>query len=512
MADIATAFTYHKASGKQSLEVTNPITVESLGHVPRHTAADMIHAIEVARAAQPAWATLSYRQRAQVMIRFHDIILRDREELYDVIQSESGKSRRDAFLELFAVVCEARYYAYNGEKFLRPRHIKPAIFLRDRGKVLYQPWGVIGIISPWNFPFILGICDAIPALLAGNAVVSKPSSLTPFSAIWAHQKMLEAGLPPEVLHMLTGPANELGEAMVEHVNYVMFTGSTATGKKIAEHCGRRLVPYSMELGGKNALLVLPDADLKHSATVAIEGSFNNSGQVCINFERLYIHEKIYEPFKAELVRQLDKVRLGSGHSFDYDIGSLISKDQLEATETHVKDAISKGATIVAGAKRRPDLGPYYYEPTVLENVAPNMTLYKEETFGPVISLYKFDTLDEAVRQANASRYGLHLGICTSNLRAGERLAAKLEAGSVCINDSYMNWGAVDGPMGGYKESGVFRRHGPEGLRKYAQPQTILTNQTRLQIGSMETALSINQWLADVLVVLLRVWRYVPFLR
>lgn len=494
------------------MEIRSPVTGESVGSVPRQTAEDVSAAVARARAAQPGWSALSFRQRAQVFIRFHDLILREQSALFDVLQAEGGKSRRDAFVELFAVACEARYYAYHGGRYLKPRRIQSAIPLRDRSQVRYQPVGVVGIISPWNFPFILSVGDTIPALLAGNGVVLKPASLTPLTALWAREKLIECGLPADLFQVVTGPGSELANALIDQVDYVMFTGSTEIGRRVAERAARRLIPYSMELGGKNAILVLPDADANHAALVTIEGTFNNCGQVCVNFERAYVHEAVYDAYLERLLHHTKILRMGSDATFNCDLGSLISQDQLDTVHSHVQDALSKGATLLAGGVPRPELGPFFYEPTILSDVTPDMTLYAEETFGPVLAIYKVRSEEEAVRLANDSRYGLNFAVATRNLKHGEQVAAKLQAGTVAVNDSYATWAAMEGPMGGFKQSGVGRRHGPEGIRKYTEPQTILTNRTPWQIGSYETALSINDRLASILTLLLRIWRYFPGLR
>ncbi len=496
----------------EKVTITHPITGNVVGGVPRCSAADVTVAVEKARAAQRGWAKLPFRKRAKAIIRFHDLILKRRDELLGVIQSETGKSRRDAFVELFAVACEARYYAYNGGRFLRPRRIKSAIPFRDRSKVVCRPLGVVGIISPWNFPFILSVADTIPALLAGNGVVVKPASLTPLSAIWGQEKLIECGVPEDLLQVVTGPGRELGDTLVDCVDFVMFTGSTSLGRRVAERAAQRLIPYNLELGGKNAMLVLPDANIRHAVEVAIEGSFNNAGQVCVNFERIYVHERAYDPFVARLIQQTERIRLGRGADFGSDLGSLISEEQLLTVERHIADAISKGAQVLAGGKRRPDLGAYFYEPTILAGVTPEMTLYDEETFGPVISVYKVSSVEEGIRRVNASRYGLHAGVYSRSRRRGEAVACQLDAGTVAVNDSYMSWAAMDGPMGGFKESGVGRRHGPEGIRRFTELQTITTNLTGFQISSRETALAINEQLANVLALVLRLWRHVPFVR
>jgi len=495
-----------------SLAVMNPVSGEVAGYVPRHSAQDVVEAVQRARQAQVAWAALPYRQRAKPIIRFHDMILARREELFEVMRAEAGKSWRDSFAEVFAVASEARYYAYNGEKHIRPRRTKTAIPIHDRTIVTCHPVGVVGIISPWNFPFLLSMCDAIPALLAGNAVVIKPSGVAPLAAIWGRERMLESGLPADLMQILTGEPVELGNALVDQADFIMFTGSTEVGRIIAERAARRLIPYSMELGGKNALIVMPDGNLKHAATVTIDGAFNNNGQVCVSYERVYVHEAIYDRYVAELIRQIRALRFGSGPGYQVDVGSMINVEHVESVEAHIADALGKGAKLLHGGQRRPDLGPAFYEPTILEAVTPDMLAYADETFGPVIALYKFSTTDEAVRLANDSPYGLHFGVFTGDRRAGEKLAMRLQAGSVCVNDSYVNWASIEAPMGGFKQSGVGRRHGPEGIRKYTQSQTIVTNQTNFQIGSGETALAINKTLADGLALMLRLWRYVPFLR
>lgn len=500
------------ARSQPVITVTSPLTGEPVGEVPRASAADVVTAVERARAAQPEWAALPFDKRAEVILRFHNLIIQQREELFDVLQSETGKSRRDAFVELFAVAAEARYYAYHGEEFLAAHRTKSAIPLRDVTRVRYEPVGVVGVISPWNFPFILTAGDTIPALLAGNAVVLKPASLTPLTALWMAEKMAEAGLPESLLQIVAGPGRELGSAIIDNVDYIMFTGSTAVGKSVAEQAARRLIPASMELGGKNAMVVLSDANIPHAAQVALEAAFNNAGQVCIDIERLYVMQDIYDVFVSELVRQAAELRLGSDHTYNNDIGSLISAEQFELVEEHVQDAVSKGARVLAGGRPRPDVGPLFYEPTILEGVRAGMTVYREETFGPVLSVYPVATPEEAVEQVNDSRYGLYHVVGTGNRQRGEEIASQLQAGTVTINDSYMGWAAMAAPMGGFKESGIGRRHGPEGIRKYTNSQTILYNRTNWQIGSGETALAFNERLADLLAALLKLWRYIPFLR
>ncbi|MCC6905708.1 MAG: succinate-semialdehyde dehydrogenase (NADP(+)) [Anaerolineae bacterium] len=494
------------------ISVTNPITGEEVGRVARSRPSDILASIERARRAQPAWGAYPFRERARIFKRFHDLILDRREELFDVIQAESGKSRRDAFVELFAIAAESRYYAYNGERFLRPRFARTAIPVRDMTRVYHHPAGVVGVISAWNFPLILSIGDTIPALLAGNEVVLKPSEITPLTAEWGRARLIEAGLPEDVFQIVHGFGPDVGPSLIPNVNYLHFTGSERAGRHIARQAAAHMVPFCLELGGKNAMIVLDNADVKHAATVAIEGAFNNAGQVCITFERLYVHEKVYDRFVAELLRQTSALRLGAGRRFDYDIGSLVSTAHADKIEQHVQDAISKGVTVLAGGKRRPDIGPAYFEPTILEGATSEMLLFAEETFGPVISLYRFSSVEDAIRLANDTPYGLHYIVYSSDLREGQRVARRLHAGTVGVNDSYTVWGAIDAPLGGMKNSGIGRRHGPEGILRFTQTQSVTTNLTRLQVGSYETALSINQRLADALTWALRLWRHIPFIR
>nr|MBN1229219.1 aldehyde dehydrogenase family protein [Anaerolineae bacterium] len=494
------------------IPVTNPVTGEVIGAVPRHSEQDVRQAIETARAVQPAWAALPVKARARVLRRFHDIIIQQSSDLYDVLQRESGKSRRDCFAELFAVVSEARYCAYHGKKHLRPHRAGSAIPLRDFALVQYVPVGVVGIIAPWNFPFILTAGEVIPALLSGNAVVLKPATLTPLTACWMRDRFIEAGVPADLLQIVTGPGSEIGHALINHADFIMFTGSSETGRKVAAQCAERLIPYAMELGSKNAAIVLPDANLQHAVQVIIEGSFNNCGQVCINFERLYIHEEIYDRFIEELIRQVNALRIGTSQDFTTDVGSLISEQQMQIVEQHVRDAVEKGATILAGGKPRPDIGPLFYEPTLLANVTPDMIVHSEETFGPVLSVYKVPTIEDAIRLANDTRYGLHFGIATRNRRQARQIASHLKAGTVAINDSYTSWAAIGAPMGGMKDSGVGRRHGAEGIRQFTEAQTVFINRTSLQVSSMETALALNDRWVRALTFLLRIWRHLPPIR
>jgi succinate-semialdehyde dehydrogenase/glutarate-semialdehyde dehydrogenase len=333
--------------------------------------------------------------------------------------------------------------------------------------------GVVGVISPWNYPLTLSLSDAIPAIAAGNAVVMKVDSKTPFSGLVGLSLFEEAGLPPGVLQVVTGSGADLGPELIGRVDYIMFTGSTATGRSVAAQAAERLIPSSMELGGKNAMLVLADASLGRAVEGAERAMFSNAGQLCISIERLYVHESIAEEFVRRLVSRIRRMRLGAGLSYDYDMGSLISEEQLEAVRSHVDDAVARGARVLVGGRARPDLGPYFYEPTLLGDVRSGMSLFADETFGPVVAVSTFADEDEAIERANSGCFGLNFSVWTRDVARGRRIASRLQAGTVNVNEGYVaTWGSVDAPMGGMKDSGLGRRHGAAGILKYTEAQTV----------------------------------------
>ena len=461
------------AGPRELLPVEMPATGTVLGHVPRGTADDVAAAAEAAHAAQREWRRLPARQRSQVLLRFATLLLGRQGEVLDLIQLENGKARRHAFEEVIDVAQVCRYYARTAPRYLRPHRRAGALPALTQTWEYHHPKGVVGVISPWNYPLTLGISDALPALAAGNAVIAKPDSQTPYTALWAAELLEEAGLPPGVLQVVTGSGQELGTPVIEHCDFLMFTGSTRTGRLVAAQAAGRLIDYSMELGGKNAILILSDADLGRAVPGAVRAAFSSTGQLCISMERMYIEEAVWEQFVPRFVRATRSLRLG--HSLDYrhDIGSLISAKQLDTVARQVNDATSKGATLLAGGRARPDIGPYFYEPAVLTGASPAMTLYAEETFGPVISLYRVSGVEEAVRQANDSCYGLNFSVWTRDTARGRAVARRLEAGTVNVNEAYAaTWGSVDAPMGGWKDSGVGSRHGEHGILKYTDAQTV----------------------------------------
>jgi succinate-semialdehyde dehydrogenase/glutarate-semialdehyde dehydrogenase len=453
--------------------VLAPWTGEQLGAVPECSPAETQAAVERARHAQPAWAALPFRRRAQIILRFHDLLLQRQNAVLGLMQWETGKARRHALEEVLDTAIVARYYAVHGEKMLRSRKRAGALPLLTTTWEHRHPRGVVGVISPWNYPLSLAATDAIPALLAGNAVVLKPDVQTPFTALWAARLLHEAGVPPDVFQIVTGDGPAVGGALIDAVDYVTFTGSTATGRVVARHAAERLIDCSLELGGKNAMLVLDDADLDAAVGGALRGCFASAGQLCISIERIYVAAPLYERFAQQFATRTQALRLGAGLNYGIEMGSLAGARQLATVQRHVDDAVAKGAHVLAGGRQRPDLGPFFYEPTVLENVNESMLLFAEETFGPVVALYRVESVEEAICAANASRYGLNASVYTRDHARGRAVAQRLHAGTVNINEAYAAaWGSVDAPMGGFKESGIGRRHGREGMLRFTEPQTV----------------------------------------
>jgi succinate-semialdehyde dehydrogenase/glutarate-semialdehyde dehydrogenase len=456
-------------------DITNAMTGRPLGQVPHCTGDDVVAAAKRARAVQVDWAARPVAERAAVLMRLHDLVLEHQDEVLDLIQLENGKARRHAFEEVIDVALTARYYANTAEESLRPKRRQGVQLMLTEVWEHHHPKGLVGVISPWNYPLTLGISDALPAIVAGNAVLAKPDDRTPFSHLWAVQLLERAGMPAGLIQTVTGPGSELGTPIIEQSDYLMFTGSTATGRTVAKQAAERLIDYSMELGGKNALLVLDDADVAKAARGAVKAAFSNAGQLCISIERIYVPGALWDDFIARFVEYTRALNLSPSLDYSADMGSLINKTQLETVQQHVDDAVGKGASVLAGGQARPDIGPFFYEPTILSGVREGMDAYEDETFGPVVSVYRVGSEEEAIAKANDSRFGLNFSVWTSNPQRGREVAAKLQAGTVNVNEAYAAaWASVDAPMGGMKDSGVGRRHGEHGMLKYTESQTIAT--------------------------------------
>ncbi|WP_078955756.1 succinic semialdehyde dehydrogenase [Streptomyces sp. NRRL B-1140] len=422
---------------------------------------DVIQAFDRARAAQPGWARTSARRRAAVLLRFHDLLLTRREEILALVRQETGKVRPHAVEEVLAASVVARYYGRRAPHQLRPRRRRGVVPVLTRTTELRHPVGVVGQIVPWNYPLALVVSDALPALAAGNSLVTKPDSRTAGTTRWIRDLMVEAGLPEQAWQLVTGDGPVVGAALVDQADYVCFTGSTRTGREVGRRAGERLVGCSLELGGKNALVVLDDANLERAVEGAVRGCFTSTGQLCMSIERIYAHADVADHFLKAFVDRAGELTLGR------DIGPLISADQLAKVEAHVEDAVAKGATVLTGGRSH-DL---FYEPTVLSGVTPEMRLYAEETFGPVVAVHVF-TGDPA-HLVNDTAYGLNVSLWTRRPARARGLAARLRTGQVNINEAYGSaFGSVDAPMGGRGDSGVGARHSSEGILRFTEPQTV----------------------------------------
>jgi succinate-semialdehyde dehydrogenase/glutarate-semialdehyde dehydrogenase len=456
----------------QTRTVSTPLSGEPLAEIPSSSLDDVDAAFDAARGAQRTWSQTSLRERSQMMLRLHDLVLSHRDELLDLIQLESGKSRQHAFDEVAHLALTARYYARRLRRQLSPDRRSGVLPGLTRITVNRVPKGVVGIISPWNYPLTMAIADGLPALAAGNTVVHKPDSQSPLTALAGAELLRAAGFPADVWQVVSGPGNVVGTAIVEQADYICFTGSTATGTGIAKIAAERLVGYSLELGGKNPMIVLPGADVEKAAAGAVTACFSSAGQLCVSIERLYVHDSLYDAFRSAFVRRVSSLALGASLDWDVEIGSLISAGQLETVTKHVDDAVASGATVLVGGRARPDLGPYFYEPTVLEGVTPAAQCFEDETFGPLVSLYRYDSVEDVVELANAGEYGLNASIFGPVSLARE-IAPRIKAGTVNINEGFAaTFGSVDAPMGGMRTSGTGRRQGDEGIHRYTETQSV----------------------------------------
>jgi succinate-semialdehyde dehydrogenase/glutarate-semialdehyde dehydrogenase len=461
-------------SGRVNKHVS-PLSLQPLGEIPQSDVADVEQAFVRARAAQRTWELVPLTERQEILLRLHDVILDRREEICELICLESGKARKDAFLEVAHLALTARYYGRTSAMHLRTNRLPGMFPVLTHVEVNRIPKGVVGIISPWNYPFTLALCDGIPALAAGNAVVAKPDQQTILTGLLGLDLLEQAGFPKDLWQVISGAGSDVGTPMMAAADYVCFTGSTKTGKLIAKQAAERLIGCSLELGGKNAMLVLRDAAVERAAEGAVRGSFSNSGQLCISMERIFVADQVYDRFVERFVARVQAMTLGASTDWEVDMGTLISQQQLDAVEAHVADAVAKGATVLTGGKHRPDLGPYFYEPTVLEGVTPEMECFGTETFGPLVSLYRFTEESEAVDRANDGAYGLNASIYSQDGRRARAMARRVKAGTVNINEPYgASFGSLAAPMGGMRESGLGRRQGAEGILRYTETQSVGT--------------------------------------
>lgn len=462
------------ASG-QTTDIIEPFTGATLYSLPTSTEDDVDAVFDEARRAQRMWADTPVSVRSAITQRFHDALLDDRQSVLDLLQRETGKARKDANEEVLDVCITARHYARDARRLLRPRRRLGALPGLVGVVERRVPFGVVGVIAPWNYPLTLAISDAIPAMMAGNCVVVKPDVQTTLSALWIADLLERAGLPPGVFTVVAGEGSMVGPLVIDRSDYVMFTGSTAVGRRVAAQCGELLIGCSMELGGKNAMIVRSDADIAAAAALACRASFSNSGQLCISMERMYVDQSIIDEFLDAFARRTQALRMSAQIGWGADFGSLVSQRQRDRVAAHVENAVQLGAEVIVGGEPRPDIGPYFFAPTILTGVQEDMDVCRVETFGPVVSVYPVGSDAEAVARANDSEYGLNAAIASRDTRAARSMARSLRAGTVNINEGYAAaWASKRAPMGGMGASGLGRRHGDEGLWKYTESQTIAT--------------------------------------
>jgi acyl-CoA reductase-like NAD-dependent aldehyde dehydrogenase len=459
---------------QSTIEVRNPADGTVVGEVPNDAAETVAAKARELRLFQPEWEALGPRGRKKWLLKFQDWVLDNAEHITDVVQSETGKVRADASIEAPMTAGLLDYWASNAEAFLGDRHPKPhnLLMMTKRLTTVYRPYPVVGLIIPWNFPFANASLDGIAALAAGAALLLKPSEVTPLSAVEFASGWTEIGAPP-VLALTTGYA-ETGAAVIANSDYVHFTGSTATGRKVAVACAERLIPYSLELGGKDPAVVLADADLERAANGIAWGGMTNSGQVCVSIERVYVEAPIYDEFVAKLSDKVGQLRQGQDDDkYRFDVGAMATAAQRDIVARHVDEAIAGGARVTTGG--RPTGVGTFFQPTVLADVDQSMSCMREETFGPTLPVVKVADEDEAIRLANDSRYGLSATVWTSDPARGERVARRIEAGAVNINDAMANGFQFGLPMPGWKDSGIGARNGgAEGILKYCRAQAITT--------------------------------------
>jgi acyl-CoA reductase-like NAD-dependent aldehyde dehydrogenase len=476
MADTETLSATNGAVGndgaREQIEVENPATGGIAGSVPRMLPEEVGELAARARRAQPGWEALGFAGRARVLKRAQSWILNNADRVIQTIVSETGKTWEDAQTSEIGYVAPAfGFWAKNAEKYLADEKIKTASPFLLGKKVLmrYRPVGVVGVIGPWNYPLTNSFGDCIPALAAGNSVILKPSEVTPLTSLLMAECLEECGLPRDVFCVATG-LGDVGGALIDEVDFVMFTGSTETGRKVAERAGRNLTPVGLELGGKDPMIVLDDADIEKAANAAAYYSMQNGGQTCISVERVYVQEPVYDEFVQLVTDKVGKLRQGvPTERGAVDVGAVTFARQSEIIDSHVRDAVDKGARVLVGGSAGDGPGRYY-EPTVLVDVDHTMSCMTEETFGPTLPIMKVKDPEEALTLANDSQYGLQASVWTRNTDRGAALAARIEAGAANVNDHQINYLALEAPMGGWKSSGLGTRHGKDGIRKYTRKQ------------------------------------------
>jgi acyl-CoA reductase-like NAD-dependent aldehyde dehydrogenase len=461
------------AGGGEGIDVLRPVDGSLIETVEIDSPERVAERFARARAAQPGWEAIGFSGRRRWLESFRDWILGNQDRLDDLMQQETGKVRADATLEAFYCLEAINFWLDRGPKWLADETVPPhnPLLRTKRAKIVYRPFGVVGIISPWNFPVILSIGDALPALVAGNAVVIKPSELTPLTVRELVRGWREEIGAPDVLHVVNG-MGETAEALIDEADYVNFTGSERTGKLVMKRAAETLTPVSLELGGKDPLIVTRDADLERAVNATAWGGLVNGGQTCIAIERVYVEEPVYDEFVERLRAKIETLRQGAdGAAFSAEIGAMTSPAQTEIVAEHVEDARRAGARVLTGGRRKDGPGDWY-EPTLIADADHSMRVMREETFGPVIPVMKVRDTEQAIELANDSDYGLGSSVFAGDAAEGERIARRIEAGHSNVNDVLVNYNVLGLPMGGWKRSGIGVRHGAQGIRRFCRTEAL----------------------------------------
>lgn len=460
----------------------NPATGEEVGRAANASGEDVLIAVEKSRAAFETWRATSFRERAKLVIKAREVILAEMDDIARLISAEVGKPFSEAIsTEIAPVLDLMQYFARNAARMLKPEKINigQLALMGRSSKIVYQPLGSVAIISPWNYPLAIPLGEVAMALMAGNTVVLKPSELTPLVGLKIGEVFQKAGLPENVLQVLTGDGRT-GAALVDAApDKIMFTGSVATGKRIAEAAAKNLTPFVLELGGKDPMIVFDDADTELAASAAVWGAFCNSGQTCASVERLYVQKSIADEFTVLVVEKTKKLRQDSGAKETTDVGSMVSENQLKIVESHVESFAAEGAKILVGGRRNPNFAGAFFEPTVIVDAKNSMRGMREETFGPTLPIAVFETEEDAIKLANDSEFGLTASVWTGDIQRGERVARRIEAATVCVNEVLYTHGIAQTPWGGFKNSGSGRTHGAQGLKELVAAQHIHVNRVSL---------------------------------